>query len=279
MSDVETQARELGWVEKESFKGDPEKWIDAESFVKRGQEIMPLLKANNKRLQEKVDKLSADYQKNQQLLIAATESIEALKETTSKTAIAELKRNRAAMVEKVKEAREDGDVETELQLQRTIKEADDAIEQSATPAKKEKAVEPVAGDPTQNPEYKEWVADNAWFGQDRRKTALALAIAGEMRERGEKAEGRKFFDKVVEEMNKTLGIDPDASRSAPSKVEGESRSANSGGRKGKSYADLPADAKQVCERQAAKLVGPGRAFKDEASWRAHYAAKYFEGEQ
>lgn len=278
MSDVETQARELGWVDKESFKGDPDKWIDADTFVKRGQEIMPLLKANNKRLQEKVDKLSAENLKTQQLLVAATESIEALKETTSKAAIADLKKNRKEMVERVKEAREDGDVETEIQLQKAIQETDDAIEQSAKPAKKEKATESET-DPAQNPEFRKWAEDNPWFGQDRRKTALALAIAGEMRANGDKTEGRVFFDKVVEELNTTLGIDPDASRKAPSKVEGESRSVNGSGKKGKSYADLPADAKQACERQAAKLVGPGRAFKDEAAWRAHYAAKYFEGEE
>lgn len=278
MSDVETQARELGWVDKDSFKGDPDKWIDADTFVKRGQEIMPLLKANNKRLQEKVDKLSAENQRTQQLLIAATESIEALKETTSKAAIADLKKNRKEMVERVKEAREDGDVETEIQLQKAIQEADDAIEQSAKPAKEKKATESET-DPAQNPEFRGWAEDNPWFGQDRRKTALALAIAGEMRANGDKTEGRKFFDKVTEELNKTLGIDPDASRKAPSKVEGESRSAASGGKRGKSYADLPADAKQVCDRQAAKLVGPGRAFKNEDAWRVHYATKYFEGEE
>jgi len=41
---------------------------------------------------------------------------------------------------------------------------------------------------------------------------------------------------------------------------------------------LPADAKTVCDQQAKKLVGPGRAFKDEAAWRSHYAEQYFRGE-
>ena len=44
---------------------------------------------------------------------------------------------------------------------------------------------------------------------------------------------------------------------------------------GKSYADLPPEAKAACEDQARKLVGDGRAFKDTASWRKYYAEVFF----
>ena len=51
----------------------------------------------------------------------------------------------------------------------------------------------------------------------------------------------------------------------------------SGGRQ-KTYADLPADAKAACDSYASKLVGPGRAHKDLASWQAQYAKDFFAGE-
>ena len=61
---------------------------------------------------------------------------------------------------------------------------------------------------------------------------------------------------------------------------GESRpsgSPMSGGR-GRSFADLPADARDACDRQGRKLVGEGRAFKDMNAWRSYYVNLYYQGE-
>jgi hypothetical protein len=58
-----------------------------------------------------------------------------------------------------------------------------------------------------------------------------------------------------------------------SKVEG-SRNGNSGSggsNSGTSYSDLTAEQKAICERQATKLVGKGRAFATIEAWRTHYA--------
>ena len=44
-------------------------------------------------------------------------------------------------------------------------------------------------------------------------------------------------------------------------------------------AKAPADAKDACDRQAKKLVGEGRAFKDMKSWQSYYANLYYEGSQ
>ena len=40
---VEQEARTLGWVPQEDFRGDKSRWVDAETFVQRGHEIMDLL--------------------------------------------------------------------------------------------------------------------------------------------------------------------------------------------------------------------------------------------
>ena len=34
---IENEAREMGWTDKDGFKGDPEKWVDAATFVDRGR--------------------------------------------------------------------------------------------------------------------------------------------------------------------------------------------------------------------------------------------------
>jgi hypothetical protein len=110
---VEVQARELGWSPKEEFKGDPERWIDAETFVKRGEELMPILKANNRKLLGEVMSLK-------EAVKASQDSISALKEFNSKINIREAKETKKVLVEQLKEARSDGDVETELKLTKEI---------------------------------------------------------------------------------------------------------------------------------------------------------------
>ena len=51
--EVEVKARNMGWLEKDEFKGDPELWTDAAAFLERGENIMPILK-------ERLDKMDKD---------------------------------------------------------------------------------------------------------------------------------------------------------------------------------------------------------------------------
>lgn len=274
--EIEEKARELGWSPKEEFRGDPEKWIDAETFVRRGEELMPLLKATTRKQSEKIATLEASLKKTTDLLAAATDSIEALKESTSKAAIKEVKAQHEQLKQSLKEAKQSGDVDAELEIQDKLQETREALKEAEAPAKPVKKEEPV--DFTQTPEWKAWHAENPWFGQDKRKTALALGISQDLRANGETAVGKAFYDKVTEEMNAMLGTKAESRRESPSKVEGDTRgSSSSGGRgNGKSYEDLPAEAKAACERQSKRLVGEGRAFKTIGDWRKHYTNLYFE---
>jgi hypothetical protein len=47
--DFEAEARERGWAPKDEFKGDPARWVDAETFIERTDTVMPLLKADRDR--------------------------------------------------------------------------------------------------------------------------------------------------------------------------------------------------------------------------------------
>src|SRR3990172_12212288 len=98
--EVEKEARQLGWTPKEEWKGNPEKWIDAKAFVERGQEIMPILRSNNKRLQQEVSELRGELGKVKELLVAGQEAMEALKEFNSSATLGEAKRTK----EEIKEA-------------------------------------------------------------------------------------------------------------------------------------------------------------------------------
>lgn len=85
--DWEAEAAAFGWVPKDQFKGDPERWRPAEEFVRRGEEILPIVRKQNEKLNAKVSELeetnkrmSAMFEKTTARIKAEYEGkIEALK--------------------------------------------------------------------------------------------------------------------------------------------------------------------------------------------------------
>jgi hypothetical protein len=51
----EGKARNQGWRPKEEFRGDPAKWVDAAEFNRRGEEHIPILRANLERTRQELD--------------------------------------------------------------------------------------------------------------------------------------------------------------------------------------------------------------------------------
>ena len=48
--EIVQEAESQGWVSKERYRGNESDWVDAETFVKRGREILPILRKNNENL-------------------------------------------------------------------------------------------------------------------------------------------------------------------------------------------------------------------------------------
>lgn len=260
---IEAQAEAMGWSPKEKFRGDPEKWIPAEEFVRRGEELLPIVRADNRKLRDEVGNLKGETQSLKAQLKAAQESIEALKEFNSAANREKVEQQRRETAKQLKEAETEGDTERALELRDRLDDQTAALrEAKAAP----KAPEP----PKEDPVFTEWKAANPWYGTDRRKTAFATGVAEELRANGETVLGRAFLDRVAEEVEKQFGGRPTAG-----KVEGDATPSSAPrGTRGKSYGDLPAEAKAACDRMASRLVGDGRAFKTINDWRKHYAAEY-----
>ena len=276
-SQVESAARDMGWRPLEEFRGDPAKWVDAEVFVSRGEHFLPILRANNKRLQEQTSELTTSLEETRSLLAASQESIKELKRYHDEDTARQVAKARKDLVSEIKQAREDGDVDKELTLQGEVSRLDAAV--AAAPKKGEPASPPPSTRPSApDPEFLAWEADNQWFKTDSRKHALAMAIAADLRanKANDKLLGRAFFDRVTQEVEEYL-----SPAGGTSKV-GSSRSGGGNAptppAAARKFSDLPADAQDACATFAKKLVGPGRAYKDLDSWRAEYTRKYFEGE-
>lgn len=61
--DFEAEARELGWRPQEEFAGDAKHFVDAKTFVERGEQMMPFLKAQNAKLKKDISLLQSQVKK------------------------------------------------------------------------------------------------------------------------------------------------------------------------------------------------------------------------
>lgn len=286
--EIVSRAKELGWCPKDEWRGNPEHWVDADVFIEKGETLMPLLKANNRRLTQELQATRGQLSKAEQIIAANTEAIEELKRFNSQSLRQQAQAQKKELTEAIVEARREGNVQEELELAERLTETTKVLKETENqPVRKKKEAkteasasnEPSAEDVTNHPDFKAWTAENTWFGKDKRKSNLAMAIAAEMREDPQYSGmiGKPFLDAVAAEVEATLG----GGRERTSRVEGgagngSSNGTGSGGKTGKAYANLPADAKAACDKQASRLVGEGRAYKTQDEWRKAYAAKYFE---
>lgn len=53
--DFEAEALEMGWVPQEKFKGAPEKWTDAKTFVEKGETFIPYIQADRRKLKKELE--------------------------------------------------------------------------------------------------------------------------------------------------------------------------------------------------------------------------------
>lgn len=265
-----TEAKAIGWVPKERFKGKPDDWVDAHEFLARGEKFIPFLKASKKKLEDKVDVQSRQISELQNQLRANNMALEEIKTTATKTdtnaEIAELRTQIASAMreqeyEKAEELREQL-VEKRMSLRNP--------QQAQVPGGAPAGIE-------QTPEWREFLEENPWWVSDAGLRAAAVEVAKEMDRNGELTPmtgPRERLSKIAEEVRERYMTN--TRRSAPSKV-GSSRPAPRR-TNGRTYADLPPDAKQACDNYVPRLVGEGKKFKDVESWQKSYAAKYWEGE-
>lgn len=265
-AEVQKQAEDMGWIPPSRFKGDPERFVDADVYIKRGEEVLPIVREQNKRLHAELTGVKQQAQQTAVALKAAQDAIAQMEElhtVATQRAVEDAKKQVKAQLAAASEA---GDHEG-------VAELTDKLVKMNTP---EPAVaKPVAPAPvfTPPPELAEWNAENPWFGTHKRKTALALAIAQELREGGETAQGRPFFEMIKAEVDKELGVQQprgDKVEGARSGAEGEGRQS---GKKG--YASMPIEARAACDADARRFVGEGKKYKTQQDWRNRYAEIYF----
>jgi len=245
--EVQHEAESQGWVPKERFRGNESDWVDADTFVKRGREILPILRKNNENL---IKDLQATKDQLKEFREAAEEFKKFQRESYERKAqeyesrIQEIKESRAQAIS-------DGDGQK-------VNALDDALDQAKENFKEAKqAVKDVvsAKEPEPTPEaidpgLQAWLDRNSWFGQDKRLTGIVNGIGESLRLEFPLLKGQAFLDKLDEVLAEEFPNKFGGKKQSPSsRVEsGSGRAGRSGGSNAQSYDNLPPEAKAACDR-------------------------------
>lgn len=211
---LEDDARHDGWVPREEYRGDPERWVDAAEFVERGKHINKILQSKNKRLEDEIANLRTgveQFKKFSQERHAAQ-----IKEKEDEVSI--LKAQRAAAIregdgERVEELSDRIDAAKDAQRELSIKQQQD-VEQ---PRQQE------------DPIFVDWKAKNRWYDDNPEAQTEANKYATELRQGGETRTGRAFLRMIDEYMKEEMpNLYSNPNRSRPGAV-ASGKVGNSGG--------------------------------------------------
>lgn len=160
-SAIEQRAMEQGWRPKEEFEGDPDAFIDAPEFVRRGE------------LFSKIEHQSKE-------LKAVKAALDALKTHHSKVKEVEYNRALKALQNARKQALVDGETERFLELEQRIEEVKEEKEAFDT------ELEQVKADPVRdiNPEFTAWIDRNPWYDSSKPMRAYADKLGIELAQEG-----------------------------------------------------------------------------------------------
>lgn len=239
----EEKARRMGWVPQDEFRGAPEKWRPADEFVQRGEDQMPILR---ERLRHQ-DKQLADLQRVVKEFADYHTKVE---QNAYQRALRELKTRQAQAVAA-------GDAQAFVEIDSAIDELRNDAALKKAPTVQEQA-------PEEHPVFRDWKSKNRWYDNDVEMTAYADNIGAYIKRVNPNMDGDEFFEAVTKKVKKEFPEKfENPRRSDAPAVEG---AGNAPRKSGKSYADLPPEAKAACDRFVAKKL----------TTKERYVRQYFE---
>lgn len=272
-----TRARAMGWSDKDAWKGDPEKWVDAPAFLERGEQVLPIVNAHNRELRTKLDRTEQQVAAMAQELRNAKAALDAINEERHEDVGGDLETQKAELRVQIAAANRDGDYDKAAELTDKLTEVNIELrEHKAKPVKKDENTSGAgAGTGKVHPEIEAFYVDNPEFATDRRIGRMSLLIAQELREGGDQRIGKAFMEDVKVKTLEALGnTGGGGSRVAAGNGGADRKGANGGASKG--YGDLPSDAKAACDdARNNRFFGEKGKYKSQAEWRSAYASKYW----
>lgn len=261
---VEARARRIGWVPKEEFRGDPERWAPAADFLERGERTLPILLERNRKIDDKLGRVEKDNKALRDQLAAMDGTLKEARDTFVEF------RERTANVEQRAYARARAEILAEREA--AVASADPAAFRAAdaklaeldagapkpAAAKKPEDDDVDRRDQRREPERRadqqdapqisdvarSWIAENKWFATDARASAKATALHGANLAAGmDEAESLEDVRASIEALRPDLFENP--RRQAPGSVNPPSNPGRKQRNAGRTFDDLPQESKDA----------------------------------
>ena len=244
--EVRQEAESQGWVPKERFRGNESDWVDADTFVKRGREILPILRKNNENL---IKDLQSTKEQLKEFREAAEEFKKFQKDSYERKAqdyekrIQEIRESRAQAIS-------DGDGQKVNALDDALDVAKDELKEAKQAVKDaDKAPIETPASTEIDPGLQQWLDRNTWFGQDKRMTGMVNGIGESLRLEFPLLKGQAFLDKLDEVLAEEFPGKFGEKKSPSSRVEsGSGRASRGSSSNAQTYDNLPSEAKAACDR-------------------------------
>ena len=227
--EIKEKAVRMGWSPKEEFKGDSEKWIEADKFVERGETVLPILKKQLEKYDGTIKGLNTTIASMRETFGEYQERQRGLEERAYKKALKDL-------TEQQKVAVKSGNLE---EFEALEKEKQDLTPPAPPPTVREESAA--------KKEFDEWLTENSWYKDDKKLQSYAASISKGVMENEGLPDGRELYESVKAKVAVLFPDHPAFKQVVkPNVVVGSGDPPPVKGKR--TFADLPADAQAQCKR-------------------------------
>lgn len=253
--DYDADARGMGWVPEDDFKGDKSRWKDAKTFVEDGETILPIVRSQLKRSEEERKKDKEDFDKR----IARSERM-------AEVALKREQERHATELASIKQQKRDAVAAGDTATFDALEKQEESLKANPPEADEKPAKELTAEDNT-----RQWAKDNTWFNDDFGMTKHAIEWSQWNAEKNPNISFEDNMKALDKEMRKTFpqkfSTTTTPAANAHAAVDSGGAFTGIGRKAGKTFADLPREAKEAGARYVDQKL-----FKDKEAYAKEYWA-------
>lgn len=195
--DYEAEARQLGWHPQDEFRGNAADWVDARTFVSRGENQLPILRENNRKLSQRVRRADDEIAGLRATVDEVNTSLKTLRTMAEKSNEAGYQRAKAELEAQQRQAVTDGDLPRFEHIAGEIARVEAAREEIAP--KPESTPTPENKGPKATPEFQAWLTENNdWVRADPILARAAVQAELDLRQGDDPLTEAQIWDGVTE---------------------------------------------------------------------------------
>lgn len=303
---VEARARRQGWHPESEYRGPADRkprFLTAEQYLKRADDEIHIARANTKKLQEglarnevEIRGLKGEIAKRDALLEDTQQAVVDIRGMLTTAEERAYKRAREELSQKMDDAIDAGDAATAKQARKELEEVtEEARKRAATKPVEKKKVEPDPQKPQVDQDAKAWTdaPEQAWYHENEDANAYANGLFIKMGKDPKTARlptarkleivREKAMEKFPEyfEDEEGVGDEEPEREEKPQRRSAVATPRSPGNRprgNGKSFDDMPEDAKQQWKREAAAVAERAKHKGTKDAFTKEEFAKYYFGD-